>query len=384
MNMHFASWPIAQTALGLNAKRPDAHAFLSLAGKTDDLGSIQTLANTLRARFSDMVVVGAGGSGMSGKLLASLSHESSHHVHVLDNLDILPFDRLTKNLDPKRTCVAFISKSGTTPEVIVTVDLLSDWLKRSGINPTDHFCVITTPDGNALHRFAETNQLRTLACDPDLGGRFSVLSSVGLLPAAFAGVDIKKLREGASNIDVQALGASVAAQKQLIAEGKTNQVMMVYDEALVPLALWWQQVFSESLGKDGKGAGGVVALGPRDQHSQLQLYMQGPPNYYFTFLSCARNPATHVISNDALLPEFRGKPLAAVIDAMHRGTMDSMIAAGKPVRHIHFDSLNETSVAAFLQSMMVEIVALGEALDINPFGQPAVEASKQLTKQYLT
>jgi glucose-6-phosphate isomerase len=382
MKLHTLSWPAVTAPLAIHPS-PDAAAFLSLAGNVADIAAIHAFAAPLREKFTDLIVVGAGGSGMSGKLLTSLAPPSTHRVHVLDNLDTGRLERLKARVNPKATGVLFISKSGTTAEVVVMVDIFTDWFRASGLNPAAHMCAITTEDGNPLHQWALREQLPMLGCDANLGGRFSVLSAVGLLPAAFMGVDIARLREAAAKVDKVAIGCAVAAQKTMVLEGKPNHVMMVYDEALLPFARWWQQVFSESLGKDGRGAGAVIALGPRDQHSQLQLYMEGPADYYFTFMSCGNTSASPTLSANALLPEFRGKSLQTVVDAMRQGTIDSMVQAGKPVRHIHFDRVDETAAAVFLQTMMMEVVALGEALGINPFGQPAVEVGKRLTKRYL-
>ncbi len=383
MKTQTLGWPHVCAPLTL-ADTPDTRAFQRLAGKTEDLAPIQAQANALRARCTTMVLVGAGGSGMSGKLLATLARDTAFQVHVLDNLDVEAVTSLLRRSRAEETCVVLVSKSGTTTEVIALGDILVNWLRHAGCPLAAHVCVITMEDGNVLHRFACEEGVPLLGCDPALGGRFSVLSAVGLLPAAFTGVNIAALRRGAAVTDASTIGAAVAAQQQLIQHGRTNHVMMIYNEALLPFACWWQQVFSESLGKDGKGAGAVVALGPRDQHSQLQRYMEGPDNCYFTIVSCGQETVdAPLVSHHALLPLLRGKSLQAMVDAMRQGTIDSLAHAGKAVRHLHLPTLDEASAGVFLQSMMLEVVALGEALGINPFGQPAVELSKRLTRDYL-
>jgi glucose-6-phosphate isomerase len=231
-----------------------------------------------------------------------------------------------------------------------------------------------------------------------VGGRFSALTNVGLLPAALLGLDIAAVREGAGlalapvlakkkAADVPAaLGA--ALNVSLAAAGKNISVLMAYADRLERLTHWYVQLWSESLGKNGKGTTPVAALGPVDQHSQVQLYLGGPRDKLFTVITVAsagQGPRMDgELAKLAGEPDFAGKTIGDLVAAEGRATAETLAKNGCPVRTIHLARLDEESLGELLMHFMLETIIAAYLLGVDAFDQPAVEEGKVLTKKYLT
>ena len=225
--------------------------------------------------------------------------------------------------------------------------------------------------------------MHVLAHDPDVGGRFAVLTAVGLLPAAIAGLDIRALRRGAQsvvdNMDDAAAGA--ALQYTFMQKNYPMTVMLPYSERLAGFAAWWRQCWAESLGKQGKGSTPVPAVGVTDQHSQLQLWLDGPKDKWFTMIVCERAGSGARITGG---PDYlRGKTLGDVMEAEQKATLETLIRNHCPVRLFRLKSLKEEQMGALLMHCMLEIILTAALLGIDPFGQPAVEEGKKLAREYL-
>ena len=223
-----------------------------------------------------------------------------------------------------------------------------------------------------------------------IGGRYSVLTNVGLLPAAVMGLDIDAIRAGAQDAvgpilaskpaaEIPAAeGAALAIASAL--EGKPIAVTMAYADRLERFTRWWVQLWAESLGKDGKGSQPVAAIGPVDQHSQLQLYLGGPNDKVFTVITtgCAGTGPRM----DAALAEragqggFAGKTIGDLVAAQGRATADTLAKNHRPVRTIHIDRLDERAMGHLLMHTMLETIMTGYALGVDPFDQPAVEGGQ--------
>lgn len=367
-----------------SAKAGAARAFISLAGKTDDLAAIQAQAARWQTEADHLVVIGAGGSGLSGKALAMLRPASEKIVHVLDSCDLDMIGQMINLLPMQRTAVLIVSKAGGTVETLALADILLErlrwtegWQARAG--------VISMANNNELHQFAVQHKLAFFAHDADLPGRYAILSVVGLLPAAFAGIDITALRAGAVLALEQADTAAAAASWQYaaITGGQTIHVMMVYGSELLGLAHWWRQCLAESLGKDGRGVTPVIAVGTRDQHSQLQLYLDGANDKHFTLLTHAVAGRGVTVDNGALGGMPSNKRLGDIIDAQQRATCATLANHHKPLRHMYLQEIDEVSAGALLMQWMLEVSMLAELLGVNAYDQPAVEESKRLAREYL-
>jgi glucose-6-phosphate isomerase len=232
--------------------------------------------------------------------------------------------------------------------------------------------------------------------DPGVGGRFSVLTNVGLLPAAVCGLDIGAIRQGAADALApmlsnkppaevpSAVGAALAAA---LASSQTISVMMAYADRLQMFTKWYVQLWAESLGKDGKGTTPIGALGPVDQHSQLQLYIAGPRDKLFTIITASpagRGP--HMTADLARLagePDFSGKAIGDLVAAQGRATAETLAKNGCPVRTIDIETLDERALGELLMHFMLETIIAARLLGVDPFDQPAVEEGKVLAKTYL-
>jgi glucose-6-phosphate isomerase len=262
----------------------------------------------------------------------------------------------------------------------------------------DHFTAIVEPSASPLRRLAEGHGMTLLDHDPHIAGRFSVLSLVGVLPALIAGLEVRALRAGASAVLEAALAAPTAADCAPAAggavsvgllreHGATTTVLMPYAEALEPFARWFRQLWAESLGKGGCGTTPAAAMGVTDQHSQLQLYLDGPRDKMFTLITTARDGAGPVmpegLSNDPELAYLEGRSLGDLMAAEQRATADTLARGGHPLRRIELDGLQERSLGGLLMHFMLETIIAAGLMGVDPFGQPAVEQGKQRARDYL-
>ncbi|MDF1719415.1 MAG: hypothetical protein P1U65_01945 [Minwuia sp.] len=370
-----------------------------LASRRDDLEALVPVADRIRGGFRHCVVLGTGGSSLGAQTLLALAAPADRDRLILpDNLDGREFAEMLAALDPETTFVLTVSKSGGTTETLAQTFVMLDWFRRN-LSPAavaGHMLAIAEPGDNALRRLADAHGVEVLDHDPKVGGRFSVLSLVGLLPAMIAGLDAQAVRKGAADLFETLLtdpaappvaGAAIAvglAQEM----GRSQQVIMPYAGSLARLSMWHRQLWAESLGKDGKGLTPIAALGPVDQHSQLQLWLDGPADKSFTVMTIAEPDPGPTISPDLVtdpaLAYLSGQSLGAIVQTQARATMETLVATGHPVRMIRLPRLDEKALGGLLMHFMLETVIAAHLLGVDPFGQPAVETSKRLTRDYLS
>ena len=386
-----ASSLVAFAALKRAGKTP----FLSLPSRRTDLKALKRLAAEFR-RFKDVIVLGTGGSSLGGQTLVALGRPRQvPRLHFMDNIDPASFKDLFGGLKPAKTGLIAISKSGGTAETLTQLFACLDWL---GSKYAERAVVITEPGRNPLRRLAASRKMRALDHDPDLGGRFSVLSNVGLLPAMIAGLDAASFRAGAAETLDQALAAKDARQSPpalgaavsvALAErrGIAASVIMPYVDRLAPFGLWFRQLWAESLGKDGKGTTPIRALGTVDQHSQLQLYLGGPADKMFTLVLLAQAGQGPVLpkslSANKDLAYLAGRRMGDLLEAEQQATATTLVRTGRPTRIISLARLDEKSLGALLMHFMLETVIAADLLGVNAFDQPAVEEGKRLARQRL-
>jgi glucose-6-phosphate isomerase len=379
----------------------------------DDVDQMREAAARLRAEATDVVFLGTGGSSLGGQTLAQLRDygvpgagrfAENPRVHFLDNLDPVTFERVLQRLPLTTTRFVAISKSGGTGETLMQMIAVLSALDRAGLRHRARELALglsepRKPQGkNGLRDLLEPEGVPFLDHHTGIGGRYSVLTNVGLLPAAVLGLNIAAIREGAAQAydpiragqaaarDVPAaLGAAFCLAAAL--EGEGIVVTMAYADRLERFTRWWVQLFAESLGKDGKGQQPVAAIGPVDQHSQLQLYLAGPDDKVFTIITTSSAGQGPVI--DAALaaragePEFGGTRIGDLVAAQGRATADTLAKNGRPTRRMHIDRLDERALGELLMHMMLETILTGYGLGVDPFDQPAVEEGKVLAKTYL-
>ncbi len=363
-----------------------SHPFLLYPSRRDDLPELEEMAEELRDRFRRIAVIGVGGASLGGQAVAARNPKAP--LVFLDNPDGIRLDAL---LDQgAETGYLVISKSGATAETVAQTLLA---LSRA---PAKNFLFVTAPGENPLRRLAGEYGVRVIDHDPDLGGRFSVFSAVGMLPAMIAGLDAAGFRKGADEVLAvtldaaelaQAPPASGAALTLSLAPRLAAAVFMPYDDRLLPFAHWQRQLWAESLGKDGNGATPVVARGAVDQHSQLQLYLDGPADKLFTLLIAGSSPGGPAIEPEiaerAGAEYLAGRNLGDLMLAEAHATRDAIREAGRPLREIVLAELDEAAIGALMMHFMLETVIIALSLNIDPFDQPAVERGKQLARDYL-
>lgn len=381
-----------------HAHAAQAWPLLRLPEETCDLLSLTDIAGLIARQSRTVIVLGMGGSSLGGQTLTALARPDAQPRLVFpDNPDPHSFTALLAALDPLNTSIIAISKSGGTPETLAQLITLIDAFRARGLEDeiAPRVLAITQPGDSPLRTIAERWNIPILDHDPDLGGRYSVLSNVGLLPAALAGLDGGTVRAGAAAVLHQTLSDDQAAPIKgaamlgaLMAErGVTSHVLMPYASRLRLLAHWYRQLLAESLGKDGKGLMPIAALGPVDQHSMLQHFLDGPPDGLMTIIEApvaGAGPAfADDLTDDPRLSYLAGHTMGDMVAAQVKGTLGALVEQDRPVRHMVLQSVDERALGALMMHFMLETIMLGFMLGVDPFGQPAVELGKKLTREYL-
>ncbi len=375
-----------------------------LPGASDDLAALDAIAERYRG-FDDILILATGGSSLGGQAICALAdHGVLPRLHFLDNIDPEHFNAVITRLDFKRTGVLVISKSGGTPETLVQFLTVLPRLLEAGGKLANRVLAITGPGDTPLRRLASRHGCEVVDHHPDLGGRFAALSLVGLLPALIAGLDARALRTGAAEVLDSALATDdpslvppaigAALNVCLACENRISQsVLLPYSDRLEPFARWFRQLWAESLGKEGHGTTPVPALGAVDQHSQLQLWLDGPADKLFTLILADRKGqgatleaslAPDLMQADGALSWLAGRTMGDLMEAEQRATAETLAKAGRPVRILRLKRLDEKALGALMMHYMLETVIAGHLFGVDPFGQPAVEEGKILARRYLS
>lgn len=387
--------------------------------RSGHLDEVMRVAESCRGRFDNMIVLGIGGSALGNIALQAALNAPTYNLlpnavrpgprlFVVDNVDPVYFGSvlgLCRASDPglKRTLINVISKSGETAETaaqfMTARQLLIDALGLE--RHAQHIVAITDPERGTMRSVCNDNGYTTLPVPDGVGGRFSVLSPVGLFSAAMCGIDVQMLLEGAAEMDNRcsdpALNKNPAAMLATILvrlgreRGKTNHVMMPYSNQLYLLADWFRQLWAESLGKRFNteknevfaGFTPIKALGTTDQHSQVQLYREGPNDKVFCFLEVASFG-----EGDMQIPSgfgvdalryLEGKGFASLLNAEKRATEFAFVESQRPNLTITFPRLDAFHVGQFIQLWQVATAYAGLMLGIDAYDQPAVETGKVAT-----
>ncbi len=385
----------------------DETGFLALPGDRALAARTRTLADSLAPRgFTDLVVVGIGGSALGAAALhGALAGPPDGHpaLHILDNPDPDSVAPLLDRLDYSRTLFNVVSKSGSTAETLALFALARSRLALAlGDRAVRRHLVVTTdPERGFLRAFAREHDLPTLPVPPGTGGRFSALSPVGLFPAAMTGIDIEAVLAGARAALARCASPSLAANPagmlatllhRADAElGLGVQVFMPYADRLRALAYWWQQLWAESLGKakkiDGSPAGAgptpLPAFGAADQHSLLQLFMEGPRDKVVVFLrrlgperdlDIPPLPSRHPAAPDWLAKAS----LYQLLDREQLATAEALRRAGRPNLAITLNRIDPFAVGALVMLLQLAAVHAGALYGVDPLDQPGVELGKRI------
>jgi glucose-6-phosphate isomerase len=382
--------------------------FVDLPSDQALLDQVERFAGGARGKYDDVVILGIGGSALgpialrtalrpSGwNLLDDKSRGGYPRLHVLDNVDPETIDALLGNLRLERTLFIVTSKSGGTAETMSQFLIVHDRLTRAGLDVTKQMVFITDPKQGALRPLAERLSVPALDIPASVGGRFSVLTPVGTLPAALIGIDVRSLLSGAAamakrceNPELARNPAGVYAMLQWLADtslAKKIVVFMPYSDPLRDFAAWFVQLWAESLGKqrpDGTSVGStpLAALGATDQHAQVQLFMEGPADKTVTFVAVENRtvdvtiPAAFVDVKE--LGYLGGHTLAELIDIEQRATAGALAKRGRPNMTIHLERVDASHVGELMMLLEIATAYAGQLYGIDAFNQPGVELGKQ-------
>ena len=396
-------------------RRSGEMGFFELPYDSDALAQAQELADQIEGRFENLVIIGMGGSALGARtlrdaLLGSLWNERSNEeragrprMYILNNVDPGAVLDVVEYLDLRRTLFNVVSKSGSTAETmalyLVLEGLLIEELGKEKVG--EHFVFTTDPENGALRSIAEAEGINSLPIPGNVGGRFSVLSPVGLFPAALAGVDAAALLGGAARADeycrTPVLGENAAGLMATLLHvahselGASIHVLMPYSERLRSFSFWFQQLWAESLGKAHDRSGNVVHTGPTplpavgvtDQHAQVQLFMEGPLDKVVIFVALTGTQRDMKIGGHrASVPSVAylgDHTLGQLMDAERRATAEALRRNGRANMTFEIEYLDASTLGELFMLMSVATIYAGALYDVNPLDQQGVEMGKQLT-----
>lgn len=407
-----ALFSTAREDLASRRKRGDL-PFWDLPFDSENIKSVESFAAGARREFDSFVHLGIGGSALGPAALhAAINHPQYNllpqarrggcRFFCPDNVDPDYIGSVLDVIDPRTTLFNVVSKSGGTAETTAQFLLVLKILRvQLGESWRKNLVLTTDPEKGSLREFARQHGIRTFPIHPGVGGRFTVLSPVGLLPAAMTGIDIQALCDGAGAVSESCFDpelhrnpAAMFAALLYLAHSRRGMpihVMFAYSNRLYPVADWFRQLWAESLGKkydlDGKevfqGPTPVKAVGATDQHSQVQLYVEGPADKVIIFLGTKNfgrsleipDPGVEGAGSEYLY----GKDFGYLLNSEKEGTAFALSEAGRFNMQIELDRVDERHVGALMYLLEAATLYAGAFYNVNPLDQPGVEAGKKAT-----
>ncbi len=350
--------------------------------------------------FDNLVVLGIGGSALGAKAIKNIISPAklSRNVFILDNIDPFSLNDFFEGLDFEKTLFLVISKSGETVETLSQFMYCYGKVKSLGLDAKRHFVFVTDPEKGFLRKLANEEGLKAYPVPQNLGGRFSVLSFVGLLPAIFMGADIQEILKGAKSIEKNCLEQmfdfSLFLYLLNTRRDKKNVVMMPYCDRLGEFSQWFSQLWAESLGKkEGlnreilrTGQTPIVARGVTDQHSQLQLYLEGPKDKVIIMLKSLEKKELRIpeiLTHHESVSYLCNKTFDQLFEAEYLGTYGALIKEKVPAILIETERLDFKTLGGLFYFFELSTAFSGRLYGINPFDQPGVETGKKIAFGYL-
>ena len=342
----------------------------------------------------NFVVFGTGGSNLGARALINTLTKQPKNILFFDNIDPLFFQDEIINLDLNTTGFIIISKSGTTPETLSQFgSIINIAREKNNLDMLFKNCLVVTEfKDSPLFNIAKKNNCTLLEHKKDIGGRYSIFSNVGMIPAILAGLDVKKVHLGASKVieNSDFLDTFKFAQifKFCSSNNYFSNVMMTYSDGLTYFGKWYLQLWAESIGKKDRGITALHAVGTTDQHSQLQLYLDGPKDKYFTFIKSNHSKKGLKIDTEIMKEEsvnyLINKTMGDLMHAEQDATIDTFKLNNFKFREILLSEINEEAMGGLMANSIMETIAACIYFEVDPFDQPAVEQGKALTKKYLS
>ncbi len=416
--------PQGATPAGLSALAPRlaaAHAalladaargllgFRELEAQGAERARVQEWARSASLELDEVVVLGIGGSALGSQALRTALLPRDWNArsraqrggrprwHLLDNIDPRSVRGLLEVVDLRRTRFLVISKSGATAETMSQYLFVREQVRAAGIAESDAFAFVTDPVKGVLRRIAVDEGITTFDIPANVGGRFSVLSPVGMLPATLLGLDVDQLIAGGVAMrdrcdndrfrDNPALAFATLQWRAHLEAGQGTQVMMPYSDALRDVAPWFVQLWAESLGKknqEGQSVGPtpIAAVGATDQHAQVQLFMEGPADKSVTFIDVEEPDGGELMipaHGPAELAYLGGHGFAELLRAECRATARALATMGRPTMTIRLTRADAWHLGGLFMLLELATIYGGQLYGVDPLDQPGVELGKQLT-----
>ena len=366
----------------ISLKKRKYSEFLDLPDQ--DLSELIKTTTPLKAKYSDIVVIGMGGSILGTQMIFNIFKGPNHNLtakprfHFIDTLDPSFIKSLEPVLDKKKSLFIFVSKSGNTLETSTLFALVYKGARKwFGPKWQKHIAIITQNPSGLLHKYAIKDNLTLYEIPKFVGGRYSILTAAGLTPSLLMGIDPKKLLQGAKKAHTLATAERLAAlQYHMYKEKKkTSTILFPYINGFEFFNKWAIQLIAESLGKNSKtGPLPVGPIGPSDQHSTLQLLLDGPKDKWVTFFEVEKRANDYKVNN---------QNFSKVLKAQKEGTRKALDQKNIPTVTLTLDKISEESIGELIQTFEIAVALTGEMLKINPFNQPAVELGKKKTNELL-
>ena len=367
---------------------------LNIVRDNELLESTIEQTESFKKNKKNFVVFGTGGSNLGARALVSICIDQPKNILFFDNIDPLFFQNQIMKLDIESTGFIVISKSGTTPETLSQFGSIINIANEKNISEIlyKNTLVVTEFNDSILYNIAKKKNCNLLEHKKDIGGRYSIFSNVGMIPAILAGLDVKKIHQGAlktiDNNDYLNSLKFAQIYKFCSTNSFLSNVVMTYSDGLYFFGKWYLQLWAESIGKKNKGVTALHSIGTTDQHSQLQLYLDGPKDKFFTFIKSNYKKKGLKIDSEIMKEEsvnyLVNKTMGDLMHAEQDATIDTFKLNNFKFREIFIDEINEESLGSLMAESIIETIATCIYFDVDPFDQPAVEQGKILTKKYLS
>ena len=350
-------------------------------------------------KFDNVLFLGTGGSSLGGKTLASLkinffTQKNKPRIFFLENVDVISIEGLLKEINLEKTSLVVTSKSGETLETLAQFFLIKKKIENLRDYKNKIF-VITEDKKSTLKTIQEEEGFSFVKHNENVGGRYSVFTIVGLLPASLSFFDIEGFILGAKEFIRQikdekyfnSLFVSAIAMIMLEKKGINISVFMPYIDNLNNLSLWYRQLWAESVGKNKNAITPINSLGTVDQHSQLQLYLDGPKNKFFNLIGREYSDDCKLLDcsfgSNGKVQILHKRSLESLLKCEMDATLETLVKKKLPVRFIELEAVDETVIGALMMYFFLETIFSCYLMNVNPFDQPAVEYGKKLTKEKL-
>lgn len=362
---------------------------ISAVFERQNVEKLKDLAQKIK-KFEKILVLGVGGSSLGGKTLTSLADQDK--LEFLESIDPDTVANSLKNVDFDKTFILLISKSGETIETICQSLIIFDKIGHENLaDYKNNFLFVTQSDDNPLALIAKKIGAEIFHHPKNVGGRFSCFSVTGLLPALICDIDIDKVLLGGKKMIESFVASednfvlqSCLVQKKLYENGLKNNVLMPYIDSLKNFTDWYRQLWAESLGKNGFGLTPINSMGTVDQHSQLQLYLEGPKDKFYNFFTLKNRKIDFDINDlDGCKTLFGGKKLSQIVGVEQETTIEVLNQKKLPIRVFEIETLHEEVMGALMMQMFLETILMANTQGIDPFDQPAVELRKNHAREIL-